>query len=618
LFGIHPIQVEAVAWVSGLKDTLSGCCALLAVWQYSVFVQTPPGQPRRMHYGLATAAFVLALLAKPAAVVIPLVAWMVATMAFAYPPKQATRTLACWGCIAMVWSFWTRELQPAALMDYVTPWWGRPVVAVDAMAFYLGKLLWPVHLGVDYGRSPRLVLAQPWGYITGLLPIALGLVLWCLRPRLKAMRLAGAIGVAALLPMLGWVPFFFQGYSTVADRYAYVALLGPALGVSWGLARYAHRRLLWIGSAVVLMALGWHSARQVTLWHDTLSLFTHALQVNPRSALAHEKVGTALAERGQFEAAITHYTQALQLHPTYATVYNNLGLVLMQQDNLDAALVHFKRAIALKPDFAIAYSNAGVTLTRAGRLDEALSWYRAALDKVPDAAEVHYHLGNTLVRIGQGAQAQTHYARAVAIRPTWAEAYNNLGRVLADQGDYNAAITQYRAALRFAPGLAEAHNNLGDALLAQGDAPGAVTAFQQALALRLHWATASYNLGVALIQLGQAEAALAAYRTALREQPGWPKATLPAVWILLQQASVSSSALAEAARLVEAACPANACTDATALYALALVRQAQGDRLQAQSLAIQALNQAQADGQAALAIQIAGRFAGLIPEGGRQ
>jgi tetratricopeptide (TPR) repeat protein len=546
LFGLHPLQVEAVAWVSGLKDVLCGWWALVAVWQYLECVTTPYGYRRVLHYSVATGAFGLALLAKPAAVVVPMLAWLLATVGLGQAHGAAMLRLMGWLSIAVVWSWWTKEQQPDAWMSYVPPWWGRPLVAADAIAFYLGKLVWPVHLAPDYGRSPLLVVGQGIGYVTGLVPVGLGAVLWWGKKWLGKIGLAVAVFVVGVFPVLGWVPFFFQGYSTVADRYVYLALVGPALGLSWGVCRLGRYRGTWMISGLVLALLGMLSAGQLQVWRDTVLLFTHALQVNPHSALAHDKLGTALAQQGRLDEAIPHYTAALRLSPNYATAHNNLGLMLAQQGQLDAAMAHYRRALQLKPDFLAAYSNLGWVLAQQGQLDEAISQYRAALQLNPEAAEVHYNLGNVLLRQGHLARAIVHYTQAVQLRPAWAEAHNNLGSALDDQGHVAEAIAHYQTALRLKPEFAEAYNNLGDAWLDQGRVAEASQAFRAALHFKPEWPEAHYNLGLALTQQGQLQEAIAAYRRALQLRPGWAQAADNLARLLvLQKDPLASEVLEE-------------------------------------------------------------------------
>jgi tetratricopeptide (TPR) repeat protein len=614
VFGLHPLQVEAVAWVSGLKDVLSGWWALVAVWQYLAYVHTSQPGKRRLHYAVATGAFGFALLAKPAAVVVPVIGWLLAIGGMGQSWRAATRSVAIWLGLAVMWGVGTKGLQPDTAMNFIVPLWSRSLIAADALTFYLGKLFWPLSLGSDYGRSPLLVLRQGWWFLTAGVPVVLGIGLWWGRQRCKGIGLGASIFTAALLPILGWVPFFFQGYSTVADRYTYLALVGPGLAVGWGVLRVRHAQFVAIVAGLLLVLCGWQSFQQVQIWQSTMTLFTHALQVNPQSALAHNKIGTVFAQQERFAEAITHYSQALQLNPHYATVYNNLGLVMLQQGKPEEAIRHYTKALELKADFVAAYSNLGFALAEQGRPAEALAQYYKALQLHPGSAEVHYNLANLLRRQGQFQEALTHYTRAVQLRPNWAEAHNNLGSTLDDLGRVTEAIVHYQQALAHRPTFAEAHNNFGDALLKQGRSAEALGQFQTAVHLRPTWAEAYYNLGVAAIHQGQPLKALAAYRAALRLRPGWAQAALPLAWLLLAQTPPSQVDAIEAVALAEQACQATDYHDAAALHTLAMAYRATGALPLARTTANQALELATTTGQRELAAQIVRQFSELIPK----
>src|SRR5262249_38527157 len=146
-----------------------------------------------------------------------------------------------------------RIVQPSESQVAALPLWARPFIAGDALAFYLYKLFVPMRLAMDYGRRPGVVLARGWIYAAWLGPwiICLG----ALRCRRRAPWLLAGFGifVTALLPVLGLIPFNFQAYSTVANRYAYVAMLGPALALGGSLARTRHRAACGLAVAVVLL-----------------------------------------------------------------------------------------------------------------------------------------------------------------------------------------------------------------------------------------------------------------------------------------------------------------------------------------------------------------------------
>jgi len=454
------VQVEAVAWVSGLKDVLCGWWALVAVWQYLAFIQAPQGWRRWSHYGLATVAFGLALLSKPSAVVVPGIAGLLAVGGMGQPWRQGLKTLWCWFLIATVWSIWTKGQQPDTALAYITPWWGRPVVAADSIAFYLRKLVWPVALGPDYGRTPQLVLEHSWSWLTGLVLAGFGGVLWWRWRQWSALGVTAGVFVVAILPVSGLVPFVFQAYSTVADRYVYLAMLGPALGLTWGLQRLGSRRTVWALGLVVLVLLGWRSVGQVQVWRDTITLFTHALQINPRSALAYNNLGWMLARQGQLDTAIAYYTQALQLKPAMLEAHYNLGDALAAQKKFDEAITHYTFVLQWQPTWAEVHTNLGAALLRQGQLDKAIE----------------------------------HYTEALRLKPGWALPTNNLGEAMVRQGKLDEAITWFAQALQEQPALPEVPYNLGGVLSLQGHFAEAITAYREALRRRPHWPQAATHL----------------------------------------------------------------------------------------------------------------------------
>jgi Tfp pilus assembly protein PilF len=534
LFGLHPLQVEAIAWVSGLKDVLSGCLSLIALWQYLECVRTQSGQRCWTHYGLGTVAFCLAMLSKPTAVVVPVLGWILATSILGQPWKQATRWLGGWLLVALALGLWTKGQQPDAAIVSLTPIWTRPLIALDAITFYLGKLFWPVGLGPDYGRTPQSLFEQGWYLTFGILPIGLGLFLWWKRRSYWGGWLAGMVFSASLLPVLGFIPFLFQGHSTVADRYIYLALLGPALGWAWVVQRVRANVTVMCLSLLVLGLLGWRSAVQARVWQSTETLFTQALQVNPRSALAHNNLGLTLAQQGRIAEAIVHYQEALQLRPDYAYTHNNLGLALFQQGKLAAAIAAYRQAIQLRPDYANAYNNLGLALVRQGNPAEAIEHFARALAITPHSAQTHNNLGIALAVQGEYAAATQQFVRAIQLQAHHANAYYNLGLALSHQRQYVDAIMALRTALHLRPAWPAAAVQLAWLLATQSPnvsetAAEAVSVAEQAcVATHYRDPLAVFALTVAYQATGQMSQAQAMAQQALRLATAAAKADIVA------------------------------------------------------------------------------------------
>jgi Flp pilus assembly protein TadD len=507
LFAVHPIQVEAVAWVTGFKDVLCGFLSCVAIWQYLHYAggdveatasgKAASGKAQRSlgHYWLATGVFVLALLAKPVAVVVPVVAWILDVWGWPQTWRHRKPALLAWVGLAMLWGLFTSlKVQPAASGYFIAPLWTRPLIVGDTVAFYLSKLGVPVWLGPDYGRSPEWLLAQWWHWLTGLVPWGLALWLWYKRTRVPWLVAAAGVLVAGLLPVLGLVPFAFQAYSTVADRYMYIAMLGPALALAWGLAQVRQRWLV-VGGAGLLGVLGICSAWQAHYWHDTVSLFEHELTVHPGSFVAHNILGMTLAAQNRLPEAVGYYTEAIRLWPRNSGAHYNLGNALSRQGKTQEAIQQYMEVLRLQPNAAEAHNGLGAALADQGHVAEAISHYTAALQLEPAYPQAHYHLGNALNRQGKMPEAIQQYTEALRFKPNYAEAHHNLGATLADQGRVAEAINHYTAALQLRPRYVMAHYNLGVLLAKQGQLAEARQHFSEVLRLDPNHAGARRFLG---------------------------------------------------------------------------------------------------------------------------
>lgn len=411
VFGVHPVQVEAVAWVSGMNTLLFAALSLWAIWQYLLAIQTVRPTARAVLFASATVAYVLALWAKPAAVIVPVVAALLDWLLTRRDLRRIVPLLVVGILIALPVIVITRMLQTAELVT-PTPLWMRPIVALDALAFYLAKLLIPARLLVDYGRTPQWLMDRPIAWLSGLVPVALTVVCWRRRRRAPWLWVAAAVFVVSLLPVLGLTPFNVQMISTVTDRYLYLAMLAPAMVVAYALERaaaaarggsagaaVARGRTIsnagYVIAAVVLLALTVRSNLRARDWHDEFSLFLPELKRNPRSLAAHQVLGVTYSRREQYDRAAYHLNEALKTKPDDPRSLYNLANIL---------LVH-------------------------GQFGQAAELYRAALMKFPSDARVHSNLGTALAQLGRLDEAEAAFRRALALQPAMPEATKGLEAV---------------------------------------------------------------------------------------------------------------------------------------------------------------------------------------------
>ncbi len=172
----------------------------------------------------------------------------------------------------------------------------------------------------------------------------------------------------------------------------------------------------------------------------------------------------ALAEKGEYAAAIPAWEKALRLNPDDAKAHMNLGVALIRAGRPDEAIARHKKALEIDPDYPEAEMNLGVALAGKGNSKEAVEHYEKALALAPENPEVHNNLGVALARMGKPEQAIAHFRSALEANPDYPEVHNNLGAALAKAGKLDEAITEFERALLTNPNSTEVHDNLGRAL----------------------------------------------------------------------------------------------------------------------------------------------------------
>jgi len=303
--------------------------------------------------------------------------------------------------------------------------------AMVSYVVYLKKTVWPEGLAVLYPH-PGNALAVWKGVLCAMALVGITAV------AIKFIRKAPyfAFGwfwyLGTLAPVIGVVQV---GAQAMADRYAYVSLIGIFIIVAWGvpelLAKWRHRNKVLVALAGIyipaLMVMTWS---QVSHWKNSITIFKHAISVTdkvyPNFALAHANLGSALSAERKTEDAIFHFTKAIKLEPNFTLAHNNLGNALSDAGKTEEAISHYKLAIKLKPGYAAAHNNLGIALSNSRKIDEAISHYKMAIKFKPNFAQSHYNLGLDLLTAVKVQEAISHFKIAINLKPDFALARNNL------------------------------------------------------------------------------------------------------------------------------------------------------------------------------------------------
>jgi hypothetical protein len=414
LFLVHPMQTEAVAWATGMKDLLGGLLALASIWRNLIAIQSD-GARRRNNYIAATLLCLAALLSKPSEAVLPLMVVSLEVILYRRPLLRSLLYVTPWLLMAAAATAIASSIQPSSRLQ---PWplWSRPLIAGDALAFYLGKLVLPIHLSFDYGRTPLIMLSDTALRWTWICPVIVAAIIWRLRqPVLTAGAMIFFLGV---LPVLGFVPFVYQTFSTVADRYVYVSMLGVAMVTGFLLARFGNRKL-WCAAGGVFVVLMSLSFVQAGRWKDTDTLSAYAMGLN-RLSSAHYMIAAEYEEK-EADMAVRRRGLAMQRTDPSATRAEN-DLV---HDDLQKAVEYRRLEIKYNSMDIEGHDQLAMDLHVLGDNQQAIAvidqWLQAQSSLPPERrdrpGDLHAMLGKFYFSAGDYARAVSEYQQALAIKP---------------------------------------------------------------------------------------------------------------------------------------------------------------------------------------------------------
>jgi Flp pilus assembly protein TadD len=418
LFAIHPLRVESVAWVAERKDVLCGLLIVLTLWCYERYVR----RQSRTNYAYLLLAFGLACMAKPMAVIVP-----VLMLALDYWPLKRVAILEkiplVLAAAGLSWLAYTGQ-KTAGALDMAGPLslTTRIQNAVYSLGHYVMDTFFPVNLAIVYPYRDPVPLVWP---MATLLVVITVIAIWQRTDR--PWLLSGwAWFVLGLFPTLGLIQ---AGVQARADRFTYIPQIGLLLMIVWTLAEFLPQRFVRpaLGVAgVFLVAVSW---LQTSTWKDSETVFGHAVSHTSDNWLAELKYGTALAGKGDNKGATPHLLRAAKLNASDPHSRYLLGRAAAAQAQYAEAASYFEEAIHRKPDYGDAYFSRASVLAASGQAGQALPLFEKAIqcDLAPQwKANAHIAIGVILARGGSLQEAEKHFRAALALSPNSADARRNL------------------------------------------------------------------------------------------------------------------------------------------------------------------------------------------------
>ncbi|MGA2458511.1 MAG: tetratricopeptide repeat protein [Terriglobales bacterium] len=445
LFALHPINVESVAWISERKTVLSMFFFLLALAAYGWYTRRP-GVGR---YLAVTLAYALGLMSKAQVITFPFALllldyWPLRRLAQRVaPPEEVGGELAVvpaglsfwkliwekapWFALSAVSAVITMKTGGAAFNYMVEtdvtrakfPLWVRLATAAIAYVKYLGKAFWPANLALVYPH-PGFATSIPAAILAAFALVAITAIVVIFRQH-RPLFVGWFWFLGTLVPMTGLVPI---GVQAMADRYAYIPLLGIFVILCWGAADLIKRwhvptAVAAAGTAAILLALGFALHRQVSFWSDNVTLWAHTLQITDANFTAEDNLATALITQGRVEEALPHLLRARWLRPDDPLSALNIATYLQMHGKYQAALDGYTTVVQLTKTpslLATARANSGYAHYSLKQYGNAQRDFEAALKEQPANSSAYRGLGLLAQRAGDIARAAKDYERSVELQ----------------------------------------------------------------------------------------------------------------------------------------------------------------------------------------------------------
>ena len=423
LFGIHPLHVESVAWISERKDVLCAMFFLSSILFYLRYAQ----KGKAFCYILSLMAFALAIMSKSMAVTLPAVLLLLDF----YPLRRLSSAKGVLKAVAEKLPFFAISAFAAVMAVYSQgsavaslesiPVDMRAIVALKAYVFYLEKLFIPIRLAPFY---PLPVEVDPfaadymvtYGVLGGISVISLAAI------RYRVFLVTWLYFLGTLVPVIGLVQV---GMQAAADRYMYLPSLsilllfgaGAALIIERGSRALLGALLAFISVATV--GLSYSTVTQAAIWKDSLTLWDYEVKIYPDAFIPYMNRGVVYVKMGEHDKGMKDLDRAVSLAPASRNALYNRSLALKTMGRYREALVDLDKAIGIHPD-----------------------------------ADLYTNRGNVRKRLGDPAGAAEDYRNSIMLEPGNAATWFNLALVLEETGDITGAIENAEKALMLGLGQA--------------------------------------------------------------------------------------------------------------------------------------------------------------------
>ncbi len=455
LFGIHPVHVESVAWVSERKDVLYTLFFLAGLISYTNYADTGS----RKQYLLTILFFILSLLSKPSAVIFPLAIFCVDLLRNKRLTVKLIIEKTPFFVLALAMGIITyiaqREAGSFGKIHFEVI--NKILYGFYGIMMYFVKMIAPVNLSVFYPFPPINTGLPSEYYIGPFFFAALALVFYYSLKKSRAIAFGILFYLVNLLLVLQFLPV---GSAVIAQRYTYIPYIGLFYAIGWVIDRYTsgNTSKAWRIIFPVVLVLSILTWMQASVWYSSATLWDQAIKAQP-SAKAYAIRAMFLRKEKNYELAIEYFNKAIQLDTRDWELYSNRGNVYFNLKKPSLAISDYRKALSIKPDFPEALDNMGAEFAVLGQYDSALKYSTQAILLKPDYKPAYSNRALTYMALNRNEEAIKDWQKFLQLDPDAADVYNTIGTCYQAMGKYQESLAVITKAIEMGNPLPEFYLN---------------------------------------------------------------------------------------------------------------------------------------------------------------
>lgn len=433
IFAVHPVLVQAVAWIPGRNDTLLTLFILLSINFYVKYLAAEKISQKYLSIFFLAIFYLCSLLTKETAIIFP----FILGFHFFVIEREKSRIdllfLLAAVVIPVVFWFIMRSSVIEGETDLLGILFKYNIERLHGIALYISKVFLPINLSpFPTYKDTAIIFALP-------VLIIFAISLFIFRIKNLRMFIWGILWfLLFLLPSLS----FAEGNIVFLEHRLYLPMIGIVISLLQ-LSLKENRNLnvkikysFLIGVILIFSATAFSHSK---VFSSSRVMWETAEQKSPSSPFVHNNLGNVYMREGEIRNAVTQYEKAVSLNPDHAEAHLNLGYAFRKEGAVDQAELYYKKAIELRPNYSKAFNNLGNLYLSKNMYAKAEESFLSAVESDPDYYEAYSNLGSLYYKQGNAELAKINWEKSIKINPEFAQAYYNLGVLFYNSKEYKKA-----------------------------------------------------------------------------------------------------------------------------------------------------------------------------------